>query len=53
VGAPSTGTCDIPPGISSVHELEVKNCKMDESNILPIPEACNELRKFTFRWDQA
>jgi hypothetical protein len=52
VGALSTGTWNIPPGISSVHELEAKNCKMDESNILPMPEACNELRKFAFSWDQ-
>jgi len=39
-------------GVSSLHELKVINCEMDEDQILPMLQACRELRKFIFCWDQ-
>ena len=42
----------ICPGISFLHDLEVTDCEMGEEDILPLLEACSELRKFTFWWDQ-
>jgi hypothetical protein len=40
------------PTVSLLHELELTHCEMDDEDIFLVLEACNDLRKFTLRWDQ-
>ena len=49
---PSNRAWSIEAGVSGVHSLELTRCGMDEDDILPLLQACRELRRFTFYWDQ-
>ena len=48
----ATPSWGIRPGISLLHDPILINCEMVEEDIIPVLEACSELRKFTLRWDQ-
>lgn len=41
----------VRPGISSPHNLEVRNCEMDEGDTLLMLQTCRDLLNFTFSSD--
>ena len=49
---PSRRAWSVGAGISGLHKLELTRCELVEDEVLPLLQACKELRKFTYHWDQ-